>query len=213
MHSTEQPSGDRLDARLAAFSLTRMYTRAEVLVSPCPVPSEPGVYGWWFRQLPGGVSGEGCLTRDGCTLLYTGISPKRPPTNGRPPSSQTLRDRIKYHYTGNAAGSTLRKTLGVLLSEGLGIELRRVGSGKRITFGQGEQALSQWMAECALVAWLPDPAPWILEEHLIAELNVPLNLDGNKHNQFHSTLTAVRAEAVARARALPIVPNPGVGGT
>jgi len=71
-------------------------------------------------------------------LLYKGISPKRPPANGRSPTSQALRDRIKYHYSGNAAGSTLRKTLGVLISEELGIELRRVGSGKRITFGQGE---------------------------------------------------------------------------
>ena len=48
-------------------------------------------------------------------------------------------------YRGNAYGSTLRLTLGCLLADQLGIELRRVGSGTRLTFGDGEQALSEWM--------------------------------------------------------------------
>ncbi|MEU1194017.1 GIY-YIG nuclease family protein [Streptomyces sp. NPDC005859] len=42
-------------------------------------------------------------------------------------STQNLRKRVRYHYRGNAAGSTLRLTLGCLL----GLDLRRVGSGKR----------------------------------------------------------------------------------
>jgi GIY-YIG catalytic domain len=46
------------------------------------------------------------------------------------------------HYTGNAEGSTLRKTLGCLLANELGIQLWRVGSGNRMTFIEGEQALS-----------------------------------------------------------------------
>ncbi|MER6923283.1 GIY-YIG nuclease family protein [Streptomyces spiralis] len=51
--------------------------------------------------------------------------------------------RGRYHYRGNAAGSTLRLTLGCLF----GLELRRVGSGTRLTFGRvGEARLSQWMA-------------------------------------------------------------------
>jgi hypothetical protein len=148
---------------------------------------------------------KGCLKRGELTLLYTGISPKRPPTNGRPPSRQTLRHRIRYHFRGNAEGSTLRKTLGVLLAEALGIELRRVGSGKRMTFGVGEPLLSEWMADNALVAWVVDPEPWLLEARLIADLDVPLNLDGNRHHRFHPELTAARAQAVARARALPIL--------
>ena len=48
-----------------------------------------------------------------------------------------MRERIRYHYQGNAEGSTLRLTLGCLLSEELDIELRRVGSGKRMTFAEG----------------------------------------------------------------------------
>ena len=137
------------------------YARSEVLASPCPVPKEPGTYGWWFRVLPIPLDTSKCLRSGGCTLLYTGISPKAPPANGRKPSSQRLRDRIRYHYTGNAEGSTLRKTLGVLLSAELGIDLYRVGSGTRLTFGAGEQRLSEWMSENAFVSWIvhPDHGP------------------------------------------------------
>jgi hypothetical protein len=194
------------DPHLQAFAAAPLLTRAAVLATPCPVPPSPGVYGWWFRQLPAvELNTSACLKRNGLTLLYTGISPKRPPTNGRPPSTQTLRHRIRYHYKGNAEGSTLRKTLGILLADELGVQLRRVGSGKRMTFGPGEQDLSDWMAENALVAWIVDREPWLLEARLIAGLDVPLNLEGNSHNRFHPELTNRRAEAVASARSLPIL--------
>ncbi|WP_374120389.1 GIY-YIG nuclease family protein [Mesorhizobium onobrychidis] len=55
------------------------------------------------------------------------MSPKAPPLNGARPSSQNVRSRLRTHYSGNAAGSTLRRTLGCLLAAELGIELRRVG--------------------------------------------------------------------------------------
>lgn len=51
-----------------------------------------------------------------------------------------------------------------------------------------------------------------LEERLIELLDLPLNLDGNSRNAFHPELTRVRRDAVASANALPVVPNPGVGG-
>jgi hypothetical protein len=47
---------------------------------------------------------------------------------------------------------------------------------------------------------------------LIAVVDLPLNLQGNPHNRFHSVLTGVRAKCVALAKALPVVPNPGIGG-
>ncbi|MGE0309830.1 MAG: GIY-YIG nuclease family protein [Acidimicrobiia bacterium] len=194
------------------FCEAPLYSRSQVLSTPCPVPKEPGVYGWWFRTLPTSMDTSACLRRRDCTLLYTGISPKAPPANGRKPSSQRLRDRIRYHYRGNAEGSTLRKTLGVLLSSELDIELRRVGSGSRMTFGAGEDTLSKWMEANAFVSWIVHIEPWILEAELIADLDVPLNLDGNRHNAFHSALTVARSEAVARARALPVLTEPGTGG-
>jgi hypothetical protein len=185
---------------------TRCYARGEVLSRPSPVPKSPGVYGWWFRSIPRAIDVSRCREWDGLTLLYTGISPTRPPTNGKPPSSQNLHQRIRYHYTGNAEGSTLRKTLGVLLADELGIELRRVGSGTRRTFGTaGEAALSGWMTGNALVSWVVCPEPWVLEEELIATLDVPLNLQGNAHNSFYPTLKRLRAEAEQTARNHPVI--------
>ena len=171
--------------------------------APCPSRRESTAV---VRTLLADIDVSQCVQRDGLTLLYTGISPKRAPVNGKPPSSQNLRQRITYHYSGNAEGSTLRKTLGVLLADELGIELRRVGSGKRRTFGRrGEMALSNWMAENALVSWVVHPQPWVLERELIRILDVPLNLQDNKHNPFHAVLTRLRAEAGRNARELPML--------
>ncbi|NEK57037.1 hypothetical protein GCU56_04015 [Geodermatophilus sabuli] len=194
------------------LSPERLWRRADVLSRPSPVPAVPGAYGWWFDRLPARIDISGCRQVDGLTLLYTGISPKEPPRNGRPASRGQLRQRIATHYAGNAEGSTLRKTLGCLLAEELGIQLRRVGSGSRRTFVNGEHQLSQWMAEHAYVSFIAHERPWELERRLIEELDLPLNLDGNSRNAFHSVLTRIRKEAVATANALPVAPNPGTGG-
>lgn len=139
-----------------------MYTRQEVLARACPVPAAGGVYCWWFRRLPPLVDGAGCRVHEGLTLLYAGISPRQPPRNGRAPSRQNLRQRLVTHYSRNTEGSTLRKTLGCLLADELGIQLRRVGSGRRRTFDAGELVLSAWMAENALVSWVVCDRPWEL---------------------------------------------------
>ncbi|MFJ6391530.1 GIY-YIG nuclease family protein [Streptomyces sp. NPDC091972] len=116
-------------------------------------------------------------------------------------STQNLRKRVRYHYRGNAAGSTLRLTLGCLL----GLELRRVGSGRRMTFGKaGEATLTQWMVDNARVCWIERSEPWGLESQLISQLDLPLNLDQNRHNPFHARLKELRAQARQQARELPI---------
>ena len=202
-----------LSADVRGFlSPERLWHRNEVLSRPCPIPAVPGVYGWWFERLPAEFDVSNCHQAEGITLLYTGISPKRPPRNGRPASKGQLRQRIVTHYAGNAEGSTLRKTLGCLLAAELGIQLRRVGSGTRRTFVDGEQQLSRWMGEHAFVSWLPHARPWELEEQLIELLDLPLNLDGNRRNAFHPELTRVRKDAVVTANLLPVVPNPKIGG-
>ena len=182
---------------------TRLWSRQDVLTTAC-VPRSPGVYGWYFREVPPLVPTMGCITQGGSTLLYVGIAPKAPPANGAAPSSQTLSKRIRYHYRGNAYGSTLRLTLGCLLAGALGIELRRVGSGHRLTFANGEAALSEWMALNAFVCWIEAPSPWLAESKLIADLNLPLNLAENAHHPFHPTLTRLRKDAKRRAMGLPI---------
>ncbi|MFJ2025908.1 GIY-YIG nuclease family protein [Streptomyces sp. NPDC087897] len=46
--------------------------------------------------------------------------------------------------------------------------------------------------------------PWDLESQLISRLDLPLDLDQNRHNTFHSRLKELRAEARGRAREWPI---------
>ena len=183
----------------------KLWSRSEICAHPCPIPARAGVYAWYFRELPKAVDASECVRVGDLTLLYVGISPKALPKNGKPPSRQTLRRRVRYHYRGNAEGSTLRLTLGCLLAEKLGIELRRVGSGKRRTFSQGERLLSSWMEDNAFVCWAECDEPWIIEEQLISTLSLPLNLDQNARHSFCSVLKAIRKEAADRARELPVV--------
>ncbi|WP_232077154.1 GIY-YIG nuclease family protein [Mycolicibacterium aichiense] len=197
---------------VARYLAANIHSRAEVMAKPPLVEQVAGVYGWWFRELPGDIDVAHCEVRDARTLLYAGISPKAPPKNGQNASRQSLRKRIRTHYSGNAARSTLRLTLGCLLAEHLGIELRRYGSSERLHFGAGEQDLSRWMAANAFVSWYPTPQPWLLEDHLLETQDLPLNLDKNNRNPFHSQLSDARAAAKARARSLPVLRNPGIGG-
>lgn len=150
----------------AILNPPRLWSRPEVLAKDCPVPKKAGVYAWYFRKVPLGVPTEGCHRGEGATLLYVGISPSKPSI-----SRQQLKERVRQHYNNNAFGSTLRLTLGCLLADELGIELSRVGSsGKRLTFVDGEQALSNWMEANALVTWMETPEPWVLEPQIISWL-------------------------------------------
>ncbi len=192
-------------------SPSRLWTRAEVLQTQCPVPTEPGVYGWFFRAIPPGVPTEGCVVVDGKTLLYVGICP----SNGKPRKTpRHLRSRVRgEHFKSNAFGSTLRKTLGILLADELGFRLKRIESKKdpgktkdlRETLtNKGEQALDRWMAENTFVTWQVDPTPWVTELRLLREFRLPLNIDDNAH-PFAARLSVIRAEAVQRARREPPV--------
>jgi hypothetical protein len=183
---------------------TKLWTCTDLLARPCPVPASAGVYAWFFDWCPQGVPIEGLVRSNGFVLLYVGVSPKRPSAVGSP-SRQTLRSRLLYHFRGNAEGSTLRFSLGCLLSQSLGIELRRVGSGRRMTFGAaGERALNDRLERNARVAWLECSEPWRIEEQMIRSVSPPLNLDQNRHDGFHSELAKRRRAAKARARELPV---------
>ena len=147
---------------------------------------------------------------DGRALLYVGISPKAPSRNG-PASRSTLRKRIRTHYRGNAEGSTLRRTLGCLLTSTLNIKLRRVGSGTRYTFtNRGEQVLDQWMDQHAFVTWIEAKAPWEIEKKLLSSgLSLPLNVDGNPSQDAVAIVCAARLKARRVADELDIVSDNG----
>lgn len=181
---------------------SRLWSHAEVLVRPSPVPAEPGIYAWYFRELPGCVDATDCVRNGDSTLLYIGISPAAPPKNGKAASRRTLRSRVRSHFKADASRSTLRLTLGCLLAAQLRIELR-VGRDDRINFAAGERAIDTWMDRCALVCWVKCAEPWIVEEEAISSISLPLNLDQNCHHRFYARLNQIRSEARQRARSLP----------
>src|SRR5215468_407618 len=83
-----------------------------VVRAPSAVPRDPGVYGWYFDEIPPAVPTDGCHRVADLTLLYVGIAPKKP---GAQASLRTLHSRLTDHCNGNAEGSTLRLTLWCLL--------------------------------------------------------------------------------------------------
>ena len=176
-----------------------LYSRDQVLVRPSPIPAAKGLYAWFFKDVPSIVPTKGCIQRDGLTLLYVGISPKNDE------SKANLRKRINTHFMGNAEGSTLRETLGVLLEQHSDFPLRRVGSGKRMTFTHlGEQWLDRWMNENAFVSWVTHEQPWSVEADFFKDVSLPLNIQDNKHHPFSSVLSDMRKRAKKTAREMPI---------
>lgn len=169
------------------------------------VPQKPGIYAWYFRQIPPLVPTDGCRTFKGLTLLYVGIAPRKPPKSKKRQSQRTLQGRLKLHVKRNADVSTLRLSLGCLLSECLGIQLRRVGSENVMTFADGEEKLSHWITQNAFVVWTVTPQPWVIEEELLQSLYLPLNIKGNSHHPFCPTLKLIRRKAKKKARELPIL--------
>jgi len=142
---------------------------------------------------------DNCIVKDNLTLLYAGISPKDEN------SKENMRKRIKTHYRGNAEGSTLRLTLGVLLEKNSNFQLRRVGSGNRMTFTHlGEQWLDEWMSDNAFVCWVENNKPWEIEKGIFNTVSLPLNIQDNDHHQFSKTLSKMRTKSKQNARETPI---------
>ncbi len=78
----------------------------------------------------------------------------------------------------------MRLTLGCLLADELGIELRRASSGKRLTFCDGKSRLNEWLARNAFVTWHVDTQPWALESELLRTVPLPLNLEQSLAHPF-----------------------------
>ena len=66
----------------------RPATRSEVLAAPSAVSPAPGVYGWYFRDLPPQVPLREGQRVDEWSLAYVALAPKSPPHNGAHPSKQ-----------------------------------------------------------------------------------------------------------------------------
>ena len=200
-----------------------LWTREDL--SKHPPPEQPGLYGWYFIEIPGPLGkrkfrcrGKGRV-RVGrwlfrkWTLLYIGRA------------ETSLRERIvDEHFDGvpvrGQAMSTLRLSLGCLLARtDPRLGLVRYGSDPYSWGRDGEQVLSDWMAKNCRVAWYKasayDPAECQAiveaERQAIEEYDVALNITYNQEHPFcetlkglretHKNLASLQAEAVlAQAR-------------
>lgn len=121
--------------------------------------------------------------------IYTGIA------------SNNLRQRdYRQHFIGNdASKSTLRKSLGCLF--GYDFIPRNAGDTKHKKFKtQDEAALSEWMKNNLLLAYIEIADPDALEDKLISELNPPLNLRQNNNvtnAEYRELLSKLRSRPVA----------------
>ncbi|GHH45966.1 GIY-YIG nuclease family protein [Lentzea cavernae] len=149
------------------------------------VPRKPGVYVWFFDEIPADVPTEGCHVGEHGTALYVGIATVK----------RTLRSRLRNHFRGNASGSTLRLTLGCHLD----LPLRQVGS--RLTFGDQEPVVSEWLAEHGRVACVAHDDPESLEQELLGTGRFPLNIKDNPH-PYAKLVSERRAAARSAARAV-----------
>ena len=177
----------------------RLWSWRELRSSPTYPPASPGVYAWWFREIPPGVPTWGTERHHRYRLLYVGISPSKPSASTGKQSKQNVRERLRYHFSGNASGSTLRMTLGSLLLKELKLKPVATDSGS-IRFGTGEDRLDEWMARWARVCWIEYERPWELEDVAIRGLRLPLNIQGNNDEEFRAVLKRARARARASAR-------------
>jgi hypothetical protein len=170
------------ETQFPAFS--QLFTVGDVTSTPSAAPEEPGVYSWWFDQLPN-VPMVGALEQNGYHLAYVGIA------SHRPGSRRTLRQRLRNHCCGPIATSTLRRSLAALLIEEL--DLHPYSEKQKTKIPPEEEArLTDWLTLHGRVAWIPDPTPWILENNLLGSgPPLALNIRGNTHH-FVPELLAVR---------------------
>lgn len=167
----------------------------------CPCPKSNGIYAWYFKndifEFP---NQEKISVYKNYSILYIGIAPSRIT------SKSNLRKRIFNHLKGNAYSSTLRLSLGVLLADRSKFILRRIKNKKMFRFtDKGERFINDWLDENSLISWFEYSKPWEIEKHLINQLYLPLNIQGNINNPFKIDLLRLRKQAKQKAKILAII--------
>ncbi|WP_091181073.1 GIY-YIG nuclease family protein [Paramicrobacterium humi] len=162
------------------------------------------MYGWWFTPDALPVPHSEYATARGLELLYVGIAPRKPSLAGTESNSR-LRDGLTAHSMKDASRSTLRLSLGVLLSDELGLTLGAYGG--RLNWGPAsEEKLTRWMLGHARISWVIDDAPWVIEKELLASISLALNLDG-RTDGFAMSLSERRQRFRRDARASAMAPS------
>ena len=175
---------------MSSFLETELLVRiGDLRQSKSQLPGIRGVYGLFFGRAPGPAPLQGCLVRDGLSLLYIGTAGADQGKNG------TLRNRLgDHHLGGNERRSTVCQTLAALMPEVAGAAVARNERGriKFHTSGEGAARMRQWMDQNIAACWIADPRPADLEIDLVQYYQPPLNIEFNRH-RFVMELQALRS--------------------
>ncbi|MFT6473798.1 GIY-YIG nuclease family protein [Qipengyuania profunda] len=175
-----------------------LYQLSDVRRNKAMLPTDRGVYGFYFGMAPGIAPIDGAFCRGKLSLLYIGTAGADRARRG------TLRNRLgQNHLGGNERRSTICLTLASLLPDVAGPSVLRIEKGKAKfhTSPQGAARLRNWMDENIYACWITDPRPAEAEQDLVKSYRTPLNIDFSTH-PFAPTLSELRNNRRAAARAL-----------
>jgi hypothetical protein len=105
--------------------------------------------------------------------------------------------RLRQHLFGAADVSTFRKTL--LAVEEVYGAISRSETGVWAGDSQ-EEALSQWLADNAVVGWLTTDQPRELERAILAIEPSPFNIEGRRRSSYAAHLMGLRRSVYGTAR-------------
>jgi hypothetical protein len=143
--------------------------------NPISLPSKSGFYIMCLKEnvnLPSPLKEAHFSKYKGLKVLYVGITTAVKGIKGRD---------YRNHFNGNAGGSTLRKSLGVLFNYKLIPRDKNLNTNKKKFSKEDENILSEWMKNNIIFYYKVFNDPKSIEQELINLFNPPINLDKTKH--------------------------------
>lgn len=184
----------------------RALDNAPVRVAAIDWPAElrdlgqPGLYSWWVDEPGAQMLSRGLGQPVAPGRIYAGQTGATKWPSGRAAVTTLAAQIGSNHLSGRIAGSTFRLTLASILTEQL--QLRKAGLGR--LDHSSERRLSEWMRNHLQVAVHPSPdrdALADLEQHVLAQLDPPLNLEGRAPTPVPARLAELRRQLRAGCRA------------
>ena len=164
----------------------------------------PGLYSWWVDDT-GAQMISVPFTEPIHGLIYAGQAGAAARRSGQE-GNATLLSRISTnHLGGNIGSSTFRQTLTAILFEQLQLQL---AAPKKLT-AASNRTVTEWMQAhlSLIVAACPDRSTLAtLEDHVLAALDPPLNLQGMQPSATRRTLGRLRKQLSQPTRKLDAAP-------
>lgn len=183
-----------MSAETIATEATRMLTHSTVHQVTAEldsvVPPSSGIYAWWSDvEISPGFSGISHPGNPALQLAYVGIG-------------KSLYQRVISWHLGRSRNSSLRRTLGVLLTPAMGFTSRMGPKGKVLLGSPAdEDRLTSWMHIHMSVTWWAVPSPdEDFERVVLKTMRPPLNVRNAPKSPARDAVNAAMAAARIAAR-------------